>query len=129
MACKFAAGAGAANVPVTVDKTAAASLCCSINCSLHALALASCTSAQPACILGACSLTSSAAAVQIDGFPRALDQAESFEKEVKPCDLVRPKLWLAAPAIRLCTSTARVCKPRSVRAPCMASVWLLPGRW
>ena len=25
----------------------------------------------------------------VDGFPRALDQAESFEQQIKPCELVR----------------------------------------
>eukprot|EP00891_Asterochloris_glomerata_P004606 jgi/Astpho2/4606/Aster-00181 len=66
-------------------------------------------------------IKSSANNFLIDGFPRALDQAESFEKEVKPCQLVRPRPWLlhlqesSAPPPHACASLACQCSTHDQR--------------
>ncbi len=39
-------------------------------------------------------LKSGSSSFLIDGFPRALDQAQSFEEQIQPCDMVLPFLCM-----------------------------------
>lgn len=43
-------------------------------------------------------MKSSSNAFLIDGFPRALDQAQTFEAQIQPCDMVNPATCILFPA-------------------------------
>lgn len=55
-------------------------------------------------------LASGSSSFLIDGFPRALDQAQTFEQQIQPCDMVSDTHTLhRCTLLSLCCATRNVC--------------------